>query len=68
MALTEPERGHALHGLAAWLDFQAIDKGPDHVTLAAQIEPQTGYPWRIVVDHDLRDRAGRTHPDGDRPQ
>jgi len=49
VALTEPGRGHALHGLAAWLDFQAIDKGPDHVTLAAQIEPQVGYPWRVVV-------------------
>ncbi|WP_457098893.1 aldose 1-epimerase family protein [Microbacterium sp. P5_E9] len=49
VALTEPGRGHALHGLAGWLDFQAIDKGPDHVTLSAQIEPQTGYPWRVIV-------------------
>ena len=49
VAITEPARGHALHGLVAWLDFQTIDKGPDHVTLATQIEPQTGYPWRIVV-------------------
>ncbi|WP_127473155.1 aldose 1-epimerase family protein [Microbacterium sulfonylureivorans] len=49
LALTEPARSHALHGLAAWLDFEAIDKGPDHVTLAAVIQPQTAYPWRIVV-------------------
>ena len=49
LALTEPARGHALHGLAAWLDFEAIDKGPDHVTLAAVIQPQTAYPWRVVV-------------------
>jgi len=49
-ALTEPGRHHALHGLVAWLDFDAIDRGPDHVTLAATIEPQTGYPWRVRVE------------------
>lgn len=49
LALTEPARSHALHGLATWLDFEAIDKGPDHVTLAAVIQPQTAYPWRVVV-------------------
>ncbi|WP_374315275.1 aldose 1-epimerase family protein [Microbacterium sp.] len=49
LALTEPARLHALHGLAAWLDFEAVDKGPDHVTLAAVIQPQSSYPWRIVV-------------------
>lgn len=48
--LTEPERGHALHGLVAWLDFVAVDRGADHVTLAATIEPQTGYPWRVRVE------------------
>lgn len=47
--LTEPARHHALHGLAAWLEYLPIDKGPSHVTLAATIEPQTGYPWRVVV-------------------
>ncbi len=50
LALTEPDRGHALHGLAAWLEFDAIDKSPSHVTLAAVIEPQTSFPWRLVVE------------------
>lgn len=49
VALTEPARHHALHGLAGWLDFEAIDKSPSHVTLVGVITPQTGYPWRIVV-------------------
>ena len=49
LALTEPARSHALHGLATWLDFEAIDKGPDHVTLAAVVQPQTAYPWRVIV-------------------
>ncbi|MEU1972947.1 aldose 1-epimerase family protein [Microbacterium sp. NPDC019599] len=54
LALTEPERGHALHGLAAWLDFQVTDAGSDHVTLAATIEPQAGYPWRVEVTTTYR--------------
>lgn len=49
LSLTEPARSHALHGLGTWLDFEAIDKGPDHVTLAAVIQAQTAYPWRIIV-------------------
>ncbi len=49
LALTEPARSHALHGLAGWLDFEAVDKGPDHVTLAAVVQPQSSYPWRVVV-------------------
>jgi len=54
LALTEPERGHALHGLSPWLDFHAVDGGADHVTLAATIEPQTGYPWRVEVTTTFR--------------
>ncbi|MEV8267275.1 aldose 1-epimerase family protein [Microbacterium sp. NPDC076911] len=49
LALTEPARNHALHGLAAWLDFEAIDKGPSHVALTATIPAQTSYPWRILI-------------------
>lgn len=50
VALTEPDRGHALHGLAAWLDFTAVAMEPDRATLVATIEPQQGYPWRLRVE------------------
>ncbi|MFT4215198.1 MAG: aldose 1-epimerase family protein [Microbacterium sp.] len=53
-ALTEPERGHALHGLVAWLDFDVVDAASDRVTLAATIVPQTGYPWRVRIDSAYR--------------
>jgi aldose 1-epimerase len=49
LALTEPARGHALHGLASWIEFMPVDKGASHVTLEAVIEAQKGYPWRVVV-------------------
>ncbi|GAA3910591.1 aldose 1-epimerase family protein [Microbacterium invictum] len=48
--LTEPERHHALHGLGAWLDYEAIDRDTDAVTLRASIEAQTGYPWRLCIE------------------
>lgn len=49
LSLTEPARGHALHGLASWLDFTATAQSADAVTLEATIEPQAGYPWRVLV-------------------
>jgi aldose 1-epimerase len=49
LPLTEPSRGHALHGLAAWLDFAAVDRSADSVTFAATIEAQAGYPHRVEV-------------------
>ena len=35
LSLTEPRRGHALHGLVAWLDFAVAEAGPDAATLTA---------------------------------
>lgn len=50
VALTEPGRGQALHGLASWLDFTLVETAESWVTLGATIEPQQGYPWRIRVE------------------
>ncbi|WP_223694020.1 aldose 1-epimerase family protein [Leifsonia poae] len=49
LPLTEPGRGHALHGLAVWLDFEAVDQSASSVTLLATIEAQAGYPHRVDV-------------------
>ena len=49
LSLTEPARGHALHGLASWLEFSLVSSASDSVTLEATIEPQAGYPWRVLV-------------------
>jgi aldose 1-epimerase len=49
LALTEPKRGHALHGLVAWHDFIALDEADDRVMLATTVEAQDGYPFRIQV-------------------
>ncbi len=54
LALTEPERGNALHGLAAWLDFDVRDRGADFAQLSATIQAQQGYPHRIEVTVGFR--------------
>lgn len=47
VALTEPERRNALHGLASWLEYEVRDRGDDFVELAATIQAQQGYPHRL---------------------
>lgn len=54
LALSDPSRPNALHGLAAWLDFAPVAQSEDSVTLAADIVPQTGYPWRIRLETTYR--------------
>lgn len=54
LPLTEPERGQALHGLLAWTEFSDRLVLDDRVVLAAVIEPQTGYPFRIEVEVEYR--------------
>ena len=57
LALTEPSRGHALHGLASWLDYAVTDRSVDTVVFRAEIPAQAGYPHRleIVVEYHLDD-------------
>lgn len=49
LALTEPARGHALHGLGAWREWRIVDADASSVELALEIEPTDGYPWRLDV-------------------
>ncbi|HTN56238.1 MAG TPA: aldose 1-epimerase family protein [Microbacterium sp.] len=54
LALTEPARGHALHGLLVWTEFSDRVVEPDRVVLAAIIEPSLGYPFRVEVETEYR--------------
>lgn len=58
LALTEPERGQALHGLLSWVEFDVSAVADDRVVLVAVIEPQTGYPFRVEVETEYRLDAG----------
>lgn len=61
LPLSEPARGHALHGLAGWLEFSSPVVERDRVVLAAVIEPQAGYPFRVEVQVEYRVDAGGLH-------
>jgi aldose 1-epimerase len=50
LPLTEPNRGHALHGLVAWTNFEVSTAGPDHVGLRTVVEARTGYPHRLALE------------------
>lgn len=50
LPITEVGRGHALHGLTSWLQFTPEAQNETSVTLLAAVEPQLGYPWRILLE------------------
>jgi aldose 1-epimerase len=52
--INEPERGHALHGLVAFADWEVVELltvEDEHgfVRLAHTIEPSPGYPFRLAL-------------------
>lgn len=66
LALTEPTRGHALHGLVAWADFRVEVHEPARVVLHTTVPAQTGYPFRVgvLVEYRLDDEGLHTSVTG----
>ncbi|WP_174776502.1 aldose 1-epimerase family protein [Cryobacterium mannosilyticum] len=50
LSITEPSRGHALHGLVSWLNFEAVKQASNRLILSATIEAQPGYPHKVTVE------------------
>ncbi|WP_114855981.1 aldose 1-epimerase family protein [Brachybacterium sp. YJGR34] len=61
-ALTEPERGNALHGLVSFMPFAAVTVAPHEVVLRTELFPSAGYPFHLLltVHHALDAEAGLT--------
>jgi aldose 1-epimerase len=61
LALTEPEKHNAIHGLLLWQSWRVGDREGDRVTVTARIHPQQGYPFAVdvAVEYALGD-AGLT--------
>lgn len=47
LPLSEPERGHALHGLVHWLRWDAGESAADRIVLRCAVVPQEGYPFAL---------------------
>ncbi len=47
LPITEPERGHALHGLLADAAYRLVERTPSSLTLAADLQATEGYPFDL---------------------
>jgi galactose mutarotase-like enzyme len=54
LAITEPERHNALHGLVAWSRWRAVKASADEVTVEYDLPPQSGYPWALSLSATYR--------------
>ncbi|MGH8861844.1 MAG: hypothetical protein ACRDVG_11545, partial [Jatrophihabitantaceae bacterium] len=50
LALSEPDRGNAIHGLARWSRWVPTVQQSSRVTLSFDIPPQRGYPFEVAVE------------------
>jgi aldose 1-epimerase len=57
LALTEPDKHNAIHGLVRWLGWTLVEHSDSAVRLAVTTYPQPGYKWpiRVETDHCLDD-------------
>ncbi len=49
LALDEPERGNAIHGLLRWRPWSELDHSADRVVVGARLLPMPGYPFAVEV-------------------
>jgi aldose 1-epimerase len=61
LALSEPARHNAIHGLVRWMPWRRLAGTPDSVTVGCALPAQPGYPWPLalttrwtVSEHGLR--------------
>lgn len=47
LAITEPARNNAIHGLLRYAPYEVAAEAPDAITLAATVYPQGGYPFLL---------------------
>jgi aldose 1-epimerase len=50
LALTDPAAGNAIHGLARWARWAAVEHAEDSVTLGIDVVPQPGWPFEVRVE------------------
>lgn len=49
LALSEPDRHNAIHGLVRWQSWDVTERSEAAVTLATTVWPQKGYPSRLAL-------------------
>lgn len=54
LALTEPAKSNALHGLVRWRSWHVVEHHRPNVVMTTTIHPMTGFPFCLVVSVDYR--------------
>lgn len=49
LALTEPPRHNAIHGLVNWARWSLVEQSADAVTVEYDLPAQPGYPWALTL-------------------
>ena len=49
LALTEPEKHNAIHGLLRWRNWSALERSSDWVLMATRLHPCQGWPFTLDV-------------------
>jgi len=59
LALTEPARSNAIHGLLRFAPYRLVSRTAQSVTLSAPVFPQAGYPFQLdtEVTYELTDNG-----------
>jgi aldose 1-epimerase len=58
LALTEPSRHNAIHGLVRWANWTATMQEADRVVMELVLHPQPGYPFTVGLSVEYRLGAG----------
>jgi aldose 1-epimerase len=53
-AVSEPERGSALHGLVLWVNWRPLRRAVDRVALGYVLHSQPGYPFSLGLEVEYR--------------
>jgi aldose 1-epimerase len=49
VALTEPEKHNAIHGLLRWRNWHVLERSSERVELGMRLHPETGWPFTLDV-------------------
>jgi aldose 1-epimerase len=55
LALTEPARHNAIHGLVRWASWTLLERADDRLTVGYRLHPQQGWSWtlELTVTYEL---------------
>ena len=59
LAITEPERQNAIHGLLLWRPWRAVERAGERIVMGTRLHPLPGYPFTLDLEiaYELSDHG-----------